>query len=166
MSNLKGLLCYSRRDFEKVLSVQGIFTVSDIPKNLAVIQILETLDCLKYYNSDDEFYFKEESDRVLNLQFDDLDSDLEKDGFHFKTITEEQAENSVKFILEHLGDSFIISCRAGKSRSQAFIRFILDTFPERYDQTMINILNPPITPNIEVLSKLKRAFRELTDENT
>ena len=67
----------------------------------------------------------------------------------------------VKFIEKHKGKNFYISCRAGKSRSQAVARYILDMYGEEYgynEKESCRKENPCKTPNINVLTKLKRTY--------
>ena len=156
--DVRGLLCYSERDFIKVMKNHNWMTEDDLPKNVAIISIIGTEECRNFYlQEDSEHYFKKENDRILNLDFDDLEEDTEWEGHLFKAMTEEQAKKSVEFIKKNVGKDFFIHCRAGKSRSQAFVQFILDCFPGIYHPRLsLNMHNPCLTPNIDVLSKLKR----------
>jgi hypothetical protein len=67
---------------------------------------------------------------VLNLDFDDIDTDVMYNGHHFRTMTMEQAENAVEFIENlivknaNIPKTIYIHCRAGMSRSRAFGEFI------------------------------------------
>lgn len=83
---------------------------------------------------------------VLNVDFDDV-----SDGP--TAITDSQASEIVKFIERNQDKDFVIHCTAGKSRSQGVARFILDY----YDYTG----GPCVTPNIEVIIKLKRAYETI-----
>ena len=78
-----------------------------------------------------------------------------------------QADEIVKFIEAHKECDFYIHCSAGVSRSQAVVRYILDTYFDH--QWKIRKENPPICPNIHVVRMLKRMFiyheREFYPEN-
>lgn len=67
-----------------------------------------------------------------------------------------QADEIVKFIEAHKNCDFYIHCAAGVSRSQAIVRYILDTYFDH--QWKIRRENPPICPNIHVVRMLKRMF--------
>ena len=69
--------------------------------NIACISIIGTEECLKYYldEVDTKHYFKNHPN-VLNLDFDDISTDVEYDGHIFRAMTMEQAENTVDSIVE------------------------------------------------------------------
>ena len=100
-------------------------------------------------------HFMENHKNVLNLEFDDVEKDIEVGGYSFKAITDEQAEAIVKFIIDNKGKDFYIHCLAGISRSGAVGTFIFDFFKD--DDTKF-VSRPKIRPNIEVLSKLKKNY--------
>ena len=147
------VIVYPKKDFKEVDKSR---------LDTAIISIECTGECRKYYlleekgDSDSE-HILPSGNRVLNLDFDDLDHDREYKGHHFKTITEEQAIEAVNFIEANIGKDFIIHCGAGRSRSQGFFRFIIDTYPDYYEECEENKRNPCITPNMEVVRKLKAA---------
>lgn len=96
--------------------------------NMAFISIIGTEECLKYYldESNTRHYFKDHPN-VLNLDFDDISTDVNYDGHIFKTMSMEQAEKTVDFIekIIHSGVECIEGhCRAGMSRSRAIFEFI------------------------------------------
>ena len=132
----------------------------------AFISITSTPECAKYYltkvydedPTEDNSHYLPEGPRVCNVEFDDLNQDIEWEGHLFKTITEEQADKIVEFIESNLGRNFLIHCRAGASRSQGVWRFIMDMYPENYKECTDNLSNPCLSPNIEVVAKLKRAY--------
>lgn len=128
----------------------------------AYISISATPDCAKYWLKDEteSEHFLEDGENVLNLEFDDLSQDFEYQGHVFKTITDEQAKRIVDFIEGHLEMNILIHCKAGKSRSQGVWRFIIDMFPDYYSECEENKQNPCLTPNMEVVRKLKRAYYE------
>lgn len=96
--------------------------------NIAFISIIGTEECLKYYlnEGNTKHYFKDHPN-VLNLEFDDIGTDVIYNGHHFKTMRMEQAEKTVDFIekmIEKGIEQFYIHCRAGYSRSRAIGEFI------------------------------------------
>lgn len=132
----------------------------------AFISIIGTPDCLNNYLHEETYHwFQKNTDNVLNMEFDDVNDDqfLYK-GTTFLGISEDQAKKCVEFIERNKGRNFYIHCRAGKSRSQAICRFILDMYGEEYGYTEKESClssNPPKTPNIRVLTMLKREFYKL-----
>lgn len=60
-------------------------------------------------------------------------------------------------ILNNKVSEIYVHCGAGVSRSQAVVRYILDTYYEY--NWVIRKTNPPQTPNVHILSMLKRAYR-------
>ena len=99
--------------------------------NMAFISIIGTPECLTYYldEGDTKHYFANHPN-VLNLDFDDIDTDVMYNGHHFRTMTMEQAENAIEFIENlivknvNIPKTIYIHCRAGMSRSRAFGEFI------------------------------------------
>ena len=94
----------------------------------AFIDIIGTEECLKYYldEEDTRHYFKDHPN-VLNLEFDDTPNDVMYKGHLFKTMNMEQAERTLDFIEEMIGNGvtyFRICCRAGYSRSRAIAEYI------------------------------------------
>jgi hypothetical protein len=67
-----------------------------------------------------------------------------------------QADELVKFINEHIDCDFYIHCAAGVSRSQAVVRYMLDTYFDHIWVTRKE--NPCVCPNIHVVRMLKRMF--------
>ena len=96
--------------------------------DIACISIIGTKECLKYYlNEEDTKHYFKNHPNVLNLDFDDISTDVEYDGYIFRTMTMEQAENTVDFIekiIESWPNTIYIHCRAGYSRSRAIGEFI------------------------------------------
>ena len=87
----------------------------------------------------------------MNLEFDDISEDeFEYNGIAFKGFTNEQAKKSYDFILANENKDFIICCRAGISRSQAFGNFIHDYFGGYDSSSLLG------TPNYYVYTKLTR----------
>ena len=72
------------------------------------------------------------------------------------------AKRLVEFIddrIRNYGDNIFVHCAAGTSRSQAIVRYILDTYPDIEWKTRDS--NPCITPNIHIVRMLKRMYRNL-----
>lgn len=96
--------------------------------NKAFISIIGTPECLTYYldEGNTKHFFKDHPN-VLNLDFDDISTDVDYDGHIFKTMRMEQAEKTVDFIekmAEKGVDVIEGHCRAGYSRSRAIFEFI------------------------------------------
>ena len=155
-------LCFSHLEFDQACSRNG-WSDENIPEEIAFISIICTPSCQEYYLGEtEEHYFKLPHPNVLNLEFDDISRDwIDWKGHRFYGFSEDQARESYKFIQKNLGKDFWVHCRAGQSRSQAFIRFLLDCFPDYQWETKAD--NPCETPNIDVLSKLKRCWWENLD---
>lgn len=137
-------------------------------QDYAFISIIGTPQVIDEYLGEygTKHYFNANHNNVLNLDFDDVSKDRdfeyqtlngETKVIRVKAMSEEQAEQCLEFIENNIGKTFIIHCRAGVSRSQAFFRFITD-FYEEYKDCEGNIENPCIAPNKDVVIKLKRAW--------
>lgn len=132
--------------------------------DIAFISIEASPTCAKHYLKDKIYHHLNSYNyNVLNISFDDISEDKvchDENGEEYKvyTITEAQADVAYRFVKNNIGKHFIIHCRAGKSRSQAFYRFIMDCFGDDYSECVANKYNPCKTPNVEVLCKLKRQF--------
>ncbi len=168
------VLVYSHIDFDRECASMDLTDENvESKEDYAFISIIGTKQVREEYlgEFDTEHYFKENHPNVLNLEFDDVGEDFDfsfkpmalngEKGkeriIHFKTISEEQAEQCVDFIEKNIGKKFLIHCRAGRSRSQSFFRVISD-FYEEYNNCKGNLDNPCVTPNQEVIRKLKRAY--------
>ena len=131
--------------------------------NMAFISIIGTEECLKYYlnEGNTKHYFVEHTN-VLNLDFDDIDTDVIYHGHHFKTMTMEQAEKSVDFIEEMINngvDEIKIHCRAGYSRSRAVGEFIYRYCMENGVDVVYEDRNEYTTMlNYGVLNRLNHAY--------
>ncbi len=162
---------FSQNDFEKKLRDLGLNNSNVNESDCAFIQIIGTPECRQYYLNDDRrhYFVNCDSPNVLNLEFDDIDGDsITWKGHIFKGINEEQAKQCVEFIEKNKGKNFFISCRAGKSRSQGVCRYILDMYGNEYgyDETKsCRKDNPCLTPNIRVVTMLKREFYKLNGYN-
>lgn len=133
--------------------------------DIAYISISASEDCAKYFLNDitEASHYLQNSQNVLNLNFDDVTEDIvtkNEDGklVIYNAITDGQAKQIIDFVDNNLDKHIIIHCRAGKSRSQGVARSIYDCYSDNYAVCQYNIYNPCITPNPDVVSKIKRAF--------
>ena len=156
MEKMKRLEVSSHALFEgrcKGLGVNDDNVESEKFSNLAFIDIIGTKDSIEKYLHEDntKHWFEKEHPNVLNLEFDDISEDeFEYNGIVFKGFTNEQAKKSYDFILANENKDFIICCRAGISRSQAFGNFIHDYFGGYDSASLLG------TPNYYVYTKLTR----------
>jgi protein tyrosine/serine phosphatase len=116
-------------------------------------------DMQNRYDSDDLHWFKKNHDNVLNLEFDDVESDVALDGTNqYTAFSEEQAREVVEFIDKNKNKTFLIHCLAGISRSGAVGRFLYDYYPwvdrEWFD---VNVKRR-IQPNQRVYNELKKVY--------
>jgi hypothetical protein len=117
--------------FDEEMKKMGLDDSNVENSNMAFISIIGTPECLTYYldEGNTKHYFGNHPN-VLNLDFDDIATDVMYNGHHFKTMTMEQAEKTVEFIENlivknvNIPDVIYIHCRAGMSRSRAFAEFI------------------------------------------
>lgn len=165
MKNYKKISVFSHCDFDTKMYNLGLNddNVEDCKEHNAFISIIGTPNCQKYYLEEDEYHwFKQNHDNVLNLEFDDIGEEFfTYKGVNIKGLTDGQAERIVDFIEKNIGKNFYIHCRAGKSRSIAIARYLLDIYGEDYgynEKESCRKDNPCLTPNIFVLTKLKRAY--------
>ena len=162
---------FSHVDFDDFCEKNN-FTDSNIEEmdEIAIISIIGTPEVLEYYLQEPhtEHWFKNNHDNVLNLEFDDVSEDRVfeyKNGLdeitkiHAFTITDEQAKQIVDFIEKNIGKTFLIHCKAGFSRSPAVGRFIIDYY-EEYNKCKGREYVDRVRPNVEVVSKLKKMWRE------
>ena len=158
------IICFSKRDFENYCREHG-FNDANPPKDFAVVSICCNPEvATRVLHDGDPHYFKEDHENVLNVEFDDITRDVEyfemrDDGDHSEPlvargITRETAEEIVKFIDAHKDMDIMVHCRAGKSRSQAVTRYVLDFYPSHSET---NPGNPCIRYNIHTYAKLKKA---------
>lgn len=152
------LYCYSHTEFDKMCEENG-WSDNNIPEDAIFISITGTPECQNYYIEEEEFHWfkKEIPGKILNLEFDDIpDSETTWKGHKFIGITPGQAEEIINLIEENPGKDIHVHCRAGKSRSQGVVRFILDMYPNREYKTRPD--NPCVSPNMYVVRTLKRAY--------
>lgn len=128
----------------------------------AYISISATPECAEFWLNDksESSHYLSSGEDVLNLEFDDLAEDKIYKGHTFKTITQKQAEELFMFIEDHLHMNILVHCKAGKSRSQGVFRYIMDMYSDYYEECEENKQNPCLSPNMEVVRKLKRAYYE------
>jgi len=151
--------CYSKKKFGLLCEERG-WNDDNPPVDTAVISICCKPEVTEnVLGGDDAHWFSREHDNVLNVEFDDIteDSKYISDpgmGFTAYGLDDRTADRIVKFIEGHRGMDFIVHCRAGKSRSQAVVRYIADFYPE-HDE--LNPDNPCMFPNVHTFTKLKAA---------
>jgi len=114
--------------FDEKMKQMGLNDENVENTNMAFISIIGTPECLTYYLDEEKtkHYFKDHPN-ILNLDFDDIETDVMYNGHHFKTMRMEDAEKAVDFIEDNINkgvEQFYIHCRAGFSRSRAFGEFI------------------------------------------
>lgn len=153
----KTVKVYSKNDFREHLDE------FKNDKNTAIISIECSPECIQYYleskkGDTDNDHILSSSNRVLNIDFDDVvgPGDYYYDDHWMKALTGGQAYSIVEFIENNLDKNFVIHCKAGKSRSKAVGRFILDCHGDEYENG--NLDNPIDDCNIDVLTKLKDKF--------
>ena len=137
----------------KAMGVNDENVESEKFSEYAFIDIIGTRDAIEKYlhEPNTKHWFDREHPNVLNLEFDDVsEKEFEYNGIIFKGFTQEQARKSYEFILNNSNKDFIICCRAGLSRSQAFGNFIHDYFGSYDSESLLD------TPNYYVYTKLTR----------
>ena len=161
----KFIYCYSKKEFDD-LCINSEWTDSNIPKDKAFISICSTDDVKKVVLREPEpHYFQFNTENVLNLNFDDISTPfefLDESGIRIaEGISMAQALKVVRFISNNISTrDIIVHCRAGQSRSQAIVSYILWMYGRIYNiETRPD--NPPITPNQFVLGMLKKAAKTL-----
>lgn len=116
----------------------------------------------------DKDYYDEALDLYLHNRFIEADSffnykgkDYSGHDYDLRLLNYSQAFKLVKWIDERIKEhgNFYVHCAAGLSRSQAVVRYILDTYNEYHWK--IRQANPPLYPNNHMLLMLKRAARNL-----
>lgn len=119
-------------------------------QNVAFISIVGTKG-----NDDSSHFFRNDHLNVLNLEFDDVLQDGVLFGHKYKAISSDQADQIVAFIEANKDKDFYVHCLAGISRSGAIGTFISEYCGH-------DLVASGLHPNIEVLSKLRRAsiFKE------
>jgi hypothetical protein len=160
MKEKKKLWCLDLLSFKNLCETNG--WDKEVPNDIAIISIIGSPQC-----RDDEEEHICHGDNVLNLDFDDcspqafgLDENVETYTYKssntrettLQFITNEMAKKAVEFINRNIGKDFYIHCFAGVSRSQAFVSYILQNYPQINWET--NPQNPCEFPNYFVKFKL------------
>ena len=162
--------CYSRKEFIGICASNRWSDDTPPPINTAIISICSTEDVRNEDNSGepDNHVFEKNHRNVLNLDFDDISQKEEEiETGKAYGISKSQALEVVKFIRDGISEGinyFIIHCGAGRSRSQAVVRYILDTY-SRIRDIIIRPDNPPTTYNSYVLGQLKKAGKIILWKN-
>lgn len=133
----KKLYVYSKSDFLEFVSKNN--WLNKFPERTAVISICNVGESHNHI-------FDDTYENVLNVEFDDVS---EKDP---NFIDKETAKKIVEFINENISCDIYIHCDAGKSRSQAVARYIMDVYSHDWET---RAENPCITPNIDIVCALK-----------
>ena len=115
---MKKLYVYSKLDFLEFLSNNN--WLNKFPERTAVISICNVGESYKHM-------FDNNHENVLNVEFDDVS---EKDP---NFIDKETAKRIVEFIDKNISCDIYIHCDAGKSRSQAVARYIMDVYPHDWE---------------------------------
>lgn len=149
--------------FDEAMRAMGLNDGNVEDTNMAFISIIGTPECLEYYldEGDTKHYFNDKHNNVLNLDFDDISTDVKYDGHIFKTMTMEQAEKAVDFIENMVNDDkaiLYIHCRAGMSRSRAFGEFVYRTFVKDFDIEYEDRNDYTTLLNQGVLRRLNHAY--------
>ena len=108
-------------------------------------------------------FFEDGHDNVLNLDFDDIGTDVIYNGHLFKTMTMEQAEMTVDFIEKMIGRGndmmFYVHCRAGMSRSRAIGEWIFRYCKENGIEVAYEDRDDYTTMyNVGVMQRLNHAY--------
>lgn len=108
--------------------------------------------------SDNEHWFKKVHDNVINLDFWDIEKDVEYKGGLLKSFTPEQADKIIAFIEKNNDKHFLIHCHAGISRSSAVAFFIRDYYNWVDKYEFDNRYRGRKAPNQKVFIELKNAY--------
>ena len=174
MTNEYKLNCYGIYQFNYIMKLCNINNNGEnLPKDIAIISICNT------YSTDNSIkhYFTVNNDRILNIDFDDIDPTdkcfnycykTEKEGFIIlnsiiqKHLLDSQSDSIVKFILNNNGKKFWIHCFAGISRSKAVIKFIADNI-KGYSLSDCPQWGNNESPNPYVLNKLTNSYKKIVN---
>lgn len=147
----KLLNVYSHMVFENELTKRGLTDENvETFKNDAFIDIIG-----KGVEDGLSHFFKENHENVLNLEFDDIDKEVERYGTTdvLYGMSKEQAKETYDFIMKNKDKSFTICCAAGMSRSQGVGNFINQIMKGEYTSTTLLPY-----PNPHVVAMLKRVW--------
>lgn len=155
---MQKLFCYSANEFKQTMD-DNKWTNRTLPSNVACIEICATPDVRDYYGqlfsiTDKPWFLNRKSlgpvpENVLKLNFDDITESVRSIGEDRSAygMNVDQAKQIVEFIDKNIDKDFYIHCHAGKSRSQAIVRYILDFYPDHDWETrpenpcMIGLVN-------------------------
>lgn len=155
---------FSHYMFDEHMKQMGLNDTNVDDSNMAFISIIGTKEFINHYLHEKEtkHYFNDSHKNVLNLDFDDISTHVNYYGHLLKTMTMEQAEQTVEFIenmIEKNVEVFKIHCRAAFSRSRAVAEFIFRYCQEHNIDVEYDDRDEYITLyNQEVLRKLRHAY--------
>ncbi len=159
----KSILVFNQKSFKDMVDMCKINHIEDV----AYISISASEECASDYFHDlsETEHYLENSDNVLNLNFDDITEDFTFKNQYGNDVTYhamslEQARQIIEFVEKNKDKNIIVHCRAGKSRSAAVARALFDCYIDIYAENNFNNYNQINTPNPDVLAKVKRAFYE------
>ena len=154
---MRKLWCVSQADFEEIMDQNG----GSLPENSCAISIIGTPDVLRdYLEMPDTRHYFYNMPTVLNLEFDDITKDTgTRHGITAHGISDDQAKQIVEFLEKAVdeGLDIYVHCLAGRSRSQAIVRYVLSRWEGPWE---LNPYNPNETPNYYVLGKLRENERK------
>ena len=93
VSDKKNTFAVNRYIFPEIVDM-----LSDC-KDIAFISISETKDCVEYNKFEDYGHYLQDSENVLNVDFDDLECDFTFEGYNFKAAISE-------FLLQMFSDKY------------------------------------------------------------
>lgn len=178
------LYCYSHRDFNAAMIGLGATREHPVP-NISTISIVSKYDddnehffsdsvstnlnldfcdtSIDWWHTYSSAIYDKLYDEYCVNGKDDMNPDHDKfahsDGDNvYYSLNYEQADKIVGFIEEAVsrGDSIYVHCSAGKSRSQAIVRYIKDVYSSIHWITRKE--NPCIYPNWHVVCMLIRMY--------
>lgn len=126
---MQNIFVYSHREFDAVMRMNG-WNDEYTPDHIAYISICCHDEIKKGYlekvkHETDEHWFKENHDNVLNIEFDDIQSEFEETKYGKAIgITLDDAKKIVDFLKKNKDKKVLyIHCRSARSRSVAVGRF-------------------------------------------
>lgn len=146
------------------------YSLNDILENAPKIQLDPKAIVLSITSTDSstrpdliELGMVGRSEDVLYLKFDDIGREYEVDLNTKREcygLSEAQAQKFIEWFEEKITEdkNLYLHCEAGLSRSQGFVRFILDCYPDI--TWLLRLENPCLYPNQHVVSTLKKMWRK------
>jgi hypothetical protein len=167
--------CVSFNEFKQIAYTNE--WENSVHDNIAIISINNSKHC----SAPGEYHICRDAYNVLNLNFDDVDpvayglsdnaisytyEDVNNSNEYITVdfFNSKMAERVVDFIERNKEKNFVIHCSAGISRSQAFVKYIINVYSNEYDWET-NPNNPCIHPNGFVYSKLMEVYRKVNIKN-